>query len=86
MADLAGIDPEVIDLRVQKNQLILRGQRPSPRSPDCSDKQAAAFRLHHMEIEHGPFIRKVDLPEEIDVKGIEAVYRNGFLWVKMPRK
>ena len=87
VADLAGIDPEVIDLRVEKNRLILRGQRPAPRPPDCSDKQsAAALRLHHMEIEYGPFVRTVDLPEAIDVKGIEAVYRNGFLWIKMPRK
>lgn len=87
VADLAGIDPEVVDLRVEQNRLILRGVRPAPRPPDCSDKQAAAaLRLHHMEIEYGPFIRTVDLPEAIDVKRIEAVYRNGFLWVKMPRK
>ena len=84
VADLAGIDPEVIDLRVEKRRLILRGQRPAPRLPD---KQAtAALRLHHMEIEYGPFVRTVNLPEAIDVKKIEACYRNGFLWVKMPRK
>ncbi len=83
-ADLAGIDPEVIDLRVEKNRLILRGARQSPRPPE---KQCdAALHLHHMEIECGPFIRTVDLPEAIDVKKIEACYRNGFLWVKMPRK
>ncbi|MCD4699435.1 MAG: Hsp20/alpha crystallin family protein [Phycisphaerae bacterium] len=84
VADLAGIDPEVIDLHVQKNRLILRGARPSPRPPE---KQCdVALHLHHMEIECGPFIRTVDLPEAIDIKKIEAWYRNGFLWVKMPRK
>jgi HSP20 family protein len=87
VADLAGIDPEVVDLRVEKNRLILRGQRQPPRPPGLTDKQtSSSLRLHHMEIEYGPFVRTVDLPEEINVKKIEAVYRNGFLWVKMPRK
>ncbi|MDY7011591.1 MAG: Hsp20/alpha crystallin family protein [Planctomycetota bacterium] len=84
VADLAGIDPEVIDLRVNKNRLILRGVRPSPRP--LEDQCAAALHLHHMEIEYGPFTRTVNLPEAIDVKKIEACYRNGFLWVKMPLK
>ncbi len=94
VADLAGIDPEAIDLRVEKKRLILRGERLSPRpsqtagahDSDPADKTGGELRVYHMEIDHGQFMREINLPEEIAPGGIEASYRSGFLWVKMPKK
>ena len=43
-------------------------------------------RAHHMEIDSGRFCREIDLPGNVDVEAIEATYRNGFLWIRLPKK
>jgi len=86
VADLGGIDPGKIDLRVEARQLVLRGERPAPRPPvgECGpDKASSSLRLHVMEIDHGPFVRAVEMPAPIDADKVEACYRHGFLWVKI---
>ena len=82
VADLAGVDPRDMELRVEKDVLVLVGRRktpepPNPRGPVC---------LHLMEIDHGAFCRRLNLPPEADLERIEAAYRNGFLWVHIPKK
>jgi len=89
VADLAGVDPQSIDLRVEHQQLVFRGQRPPPRPPEGDQpcpRSGGPVRVYLMEIDSGPFQRKLDLPETVDADAVEAVYRNGFLWVKMPKK
>jgi HSP20 family molecular chaperone IbpA len=41
--------------------------------------------MHMMEIDHGPFHRALEMPERVVSDQIKACYRNGFLWVKMPK-
>lgn len=90
VVDLAGVEPESIDLNIQRQCLTLKGERAAPRppqSPCVAGKDArSALRLHTMEIDHGSFLRSLDLPEAIDNAAVEACYRNGFLWVKLPKK
>ena len=43
-------------------------------------------RIHLMEIDHGSFCREVELPEDVDRKRIAANYRNGMLWIELPKK
>ena len=83
VADLAGVRAESIDLRIDTGQLLLRGQRTSPR-PEAAGAEKP-LRAHLMEIDHGPFHRSLDLPASADADRIEACYRNGFLWVKVPK-
>ena len=88
VVDLAGVSAESIDLRVEGDYLLLAGERPTPRpaspaEPACPPSQR---RLLLMEIDHGPFARRVRLPQEVDSAAIEASYRNGFLWVRMPKR
>lgn len=86
--DLAGVDKDKIDLTVVDNQLRLRGQRPAPVPPAEPEVQepAARVRVHLMEIDHGPFAREVELPENVDRDKVTATYRNGMLWVELPKK
>ena len=44
------------------------------------------LRVHVMEIDHGPFFREVELPEHVHREGIAAHYRNGMLWIEIPKK
>jgi len=82
IADLAGICPEAIDLEVRGQVLALSGTRPSP----VVDQPTGTVRLHAMEIDHGRFARDLPIPENVDTEGISAVYRQGLLWIKLPKK
>lgn len=84
VADLAGMQAGKIDLRVEEGTLYITGERPLPSNPDSGE--TGDFRLHLMEIDHGRFLREVKLPDDVAVDAIEATYRNGYLWVKIPRK
>ena len=42
-------------------------------------------RIHLMEIDHGAFSREVELPQDVNRDNITANYRNGMLWVEIPK-
>ena len=84
--DLAGVEKDKIELTVVQNQLRLRGQRPTPAPPSEPEERQGRMRVHLMEIDHGPFCREVDLPENVDRDKVSATYRNGMLWVEMAKK
>ncbi|QOV88621.1 Hsp20/alpha crystallin family protein [Humisphaera borealis] len=88
--DLAGVDKEKIDVEVVNQRLTLKGSRlvPSPDFPDVpgeSDPAQKRARVHLMEIDHGPFSRVVELPPDANRDGIVANYRQGMLWIEIPR-
>jgi HSP20 family molecular chaperone IbpA len=39
-----------------------------------------------MEIDYGPFLRVVELPERVDVDRATAEQENGLLWIILPLK
>src|SRR5437879_3760917 len=92
--DLAGVVKEEIDLQVHRQSLTLRGNRRVPsRSGDGAAAGGAGgaaageamppqpkHRVHLMEIDHGPFVREVELPHDVESERIVASYRNGLLW------
>lgn len=83
VADLAGVEADRIDLHVEDGRLVLSGQRAAPRPGELK----GALRLQLMEIDHGPFMRAVELPSDVEMDQIgEATYRGGFLWVRMPKR
>ncbi len=79
--DLAGMRREDIDVQVREGRLVMRGQRPLPR-PDLPGEQ---LRMHHMEIEHGAFCRELDLPGDVASQEIAAHYKDGILWIDLPK-
>lgn len=83
--DLAGVDKEKIDVEVVDHRLKLRGARavPSYWGPDAEGQERV--RVHLMEIDHGGFTREVEIPSDADRQGINASYRNGLLWVEIPK-
>ena len=83
IVDLAGVRAEQIDIRVdEKGMLLLAGKREAPEVPH----PAGSIRFHLMEIDHGQFCRTVDLPEDADIDKIDAAYKTGLLWIKVPKK
>ena len=86
--DLAGVEKEKIDVEVADSRLKLRGARavPSFTPPPKDDQpQPEKVRVHLMEIDHGAFSREVEIPPDADRHKIKATYRNGLLWIEIPK-
>ncbi|HEY2588310.1 MAG TPA: Hsp20/alpha crystallin family protein [Tepidisphaeraceae bacterium] len=86
--DLAGVEKEKIDVEVADSRLKLRGARAVPSvapPPPEGDEPPAKVRVHLMEIDHGAFSREVEIPPDADRHKISATYRNGLLWIEIPK-
>jgi len=75
-ADLAGIDPQEIELQIRGRELILSGQR----RPQLGEERV----YQQIEIEHGPFRRVVALGVDVDNEAASASYEDGILTVELP--
>ena len=86
--DLAGVEKDKIDVVVHDGRLRLRGTRPVPQCPESHDAagQVQRVRVHVMEIDHGAFSREVELPRDVNKQQISAVYRDGMLWIELPKR
>jgi HSP20 family molecular chaperone IbpA len=99
--DLAGVDKNKIDIEVVQRLLTLRGTRAVPSQPGESgpgsggsgsggsggDSARRKLRVHLMEIDHGAFVREVELPVDVVSGSLPAaVYRDGMLWIELPKK
>lgn len=74
-----GIDPNAIDVQVERGVLTIAGERKALAVPE----QAT---VHIDERYAGRFRRVVTLPEDADANAIEAKYRDGVLHISVPRK
>jgi HSP20 family protein len=79
--DLAGVDKNEIDIRVEPGRLVLRGFRQAP-DPTCGVEEN--LRIVSMEIDHGPFCRTIALPDQVDLSRVQSRYENGLLWIDLP--
>ncbi|MFG3205540.1 Hsp20/alpha crystallin family protein [Streptomyces sp. NPDC048192] len=74
--DLPGIDPESIELDVERNVLNVRAERRSP-APEDADMLVA-------ERPTGTFTRQLFLGETLDTDRIDASYEAGVLTLRIP--
>ena len=82
VVDLAGMRSDGIDIQVDKGVMTISGRRPAPVLPDIGEH----MRMHIMEIDNGPFSRTLKLPPTVDAEAIEASYRSGLLWIRIPKR
>ena len=82
VVELAGVDPDKIDLRTDERVLTISGDRATPGLPE----ERCPVHLLMMEIDHGSFCRSIKLPHDADVSAITASYRGGYLWIRLPKR
>ena len=73
--DLPGVDPNSIDLDVERNVVTVRAERP----PRASDAEAIAA-----ERPRGVFSRQLVLGDNLDTEHISAQYEHGVLSLQVP--
>lgn len=78
VAEIAGMNPDQIDIVLEGDILTIQGERPDP----C----AASQRSYHIaRIGYGPFAVEIRLPFQVEADAAEATYENGFLRVSLKR-
>jgi HSP20 family protein len=78
-AELPGLQPKDVEVSIEGNRVTLRGERKIelPGDPKTS--------LHRRERASGGFRRTVELPAHVDSEKTQALYRNGVLWLRIPK-
>ncbi len=74
--DLPGVDPESIDLTVERNVLTVRAER---RWEPTEDQEVVV-----VERPQGTFTRQLFLGESLEAEHVEAAYVNGTLTLTIP--
>ncbi len=77
--ELAGVDPNDVEVRVEDNTLYLKGHRKL-------EKDAKGQKYHHVERFFGSFARSFTLPHSVDSEKVAAEYRDGVLTLTLPKK
>ncbi len=76
-ADLPGIDPKDVDIKIVGDMLTIKGSREEKRET----KKADYLRR---EIRYGAFERSLRLPEGIKAEDLKAIYRDGVMELTAP--
>jgi HSP20 family protein len=79
IVELPGIEPDTIQIVVDERTLLVAGERQRPSFPG-----PGRVEVQQMEIDYGPFQRRINLPEAVDVGAASAHYERGLLTVSLP--
>ena len=78
-AELPGVNPDDVEIRVEDNTLYLKGERKF-------EKEVKEQNYHRVERSYGTFTRTFSLPNSVDSDKVGAEYKDGVLTLTMPKK
>jgi HSP20 family protein len=78
-ADLPGVDPKDLDIRVENNVLSIRGERKF-------EKKVNEDNYLRVERAYGSFSRSFSLANTVNPEGIRADYQSGVLTLSIPKR
>ncbi len=76
IVELPGLSEKDFSLEVDNRVLTIKGNRPEPELKDA--------RWIRRERAYGEFLRRFQLPEEVETEKIEAKFKNGILEIHLP--
>ena len=77
-AELAGVNPESLDISVIEGKLMIRGERKI-------EEEDQKTSYHRRERESGFFRRTIALPIKVDSGKVSASMKNGILTITLPK-
>jgi HSP20 family protein len=78
-ADLPGVKPEDLDIRVENNVLTIRGERKF-------EKKVSEDKYLRVERAYGSFSRSFSLASTVNAEAIKADYKDGVLALSIPKR
>lgn len=75
---LPGVDVKQIDVQIEDNMLLIKGDRKSARSHERT--------WHAREFQEGPFACSFRLPSYVDQDKSSALYKQGILAITFPKR
>ncbi len=78
-ADIAGVDPNDIEIHMEKDILSIKGERKA----DVKEENEKFTRI---ERSRGVFYRRFALPDSADAEGISASGKHGVLQIVIPKR
>ena len=78
-AELPGVDPKDVEVRVEDNTLFLKGERKF-------EKEVKEQNYHRVERSYGSFARSFSLPNSISADKVKAEFKDGLLTLTMPKR
>jgi HSP20 family protein len=76
VVELPGVDPGSVEVVATDRALVVAGTRERP--------QPGGAHYHQVEIEYGPFQRRIELGEDVDAAQATATYEAGMLRIELP--
>ncbi|MHB8059725.1 MAG: Hsp20/alpha crystallin family protein [Gaiellaceae bacterium] len=76
VVELPGVDPEQVQIVLKSGALTIAGERLRPSKCDR--------HYHQMEIDRGPFQRRIQIHEQVDAEAASASYEHGLLQIVLP--
>lgn len=77
-AELPGVQANDLDLTVEGNVLMMRGEKKEERQSDGKER-------FWVERAYGSFARRIQLPAAVDAARAQATLENGVLSLKLPK-
>ena len=81
LAAIPGVDPDQIEVRIEKKTVTLKGEIASAAA--SAEARGASWYLH--ELPYGKFERSLTLPWEIDLEAADATFEHGLLRLTLPK-
>ena len=78
-AELPGINPNDVEVRVEDGTLYLKGQRKF-------EKEVKEENYHRVERSYGSFVRSFPLPNSVNADDAKAEYKDGVLALTLPKR
>ena len=79
LADIPGVDPDEIEVTMDKGVLTIKGERQS-------EKKTEEENYKRVERQYGVFYRRFTLPDSADADAIEAHSEHGVLKITIPKQ
>jgi HSP20 family protein len=77
-ADIPGVKDEDLDVEIEENRIILKGERKFKQESKGED-------YYHLESSYGSFSRTISLPSYVDAEGASAEIKEGMLEIRVPK-
>ena len=79
LADIPGVDPDEIEVTMDKGVLTIKGERQS-------EKKTEEENYKRVERQYGMFYRRFSLPDSANADAIEAHSEHGVLKITIPKQ